>query len=1087
MRILFSVLSLTLAAAAQPVFTNVFPPAEYAARRTAVIQQIGDGVAILQGTTERPGEQPLRQSNQFFYLTGVVEPRALLVIDGRSKRSTLFLQPRSERREKMMFGPGLFPGEEAAKSTGIEAVLARDEFKAALDGCAKDARAIFTPFRPEVLGSASASDPAALARATKSDPWDGRGSREEALIDKLKAASPQSAITDLDPIIDTLRGTKSPREIAIIREATHITGLAIMEAMRDCRPGMYEYELQADAEYIFKKYGAYGAAYFALIATGTNTYYSHYHKNTTKIADGDLVQFDYAPDFKNYTSDVTRVFPANGKFTPRQREYYGTYLKLYQALMAAIKVHAKPSDIIKDAVAKMDIILDSTTIKDAKIKAAAKAFVDRYRNSRANSLGHTVGMEVHDVRNPTPTLEPGQLFTIEPAMQLEDEHLGIRLEDLILITENGYENLSSFIPVEMDDIEKLMAKKHPAVPQTPAPQAKVEYPIRPIPIAAVHIEDNFWRPRIERNQAVTIPHIMRQNELTGRVENFVNAAKHSAEYKGRRFNDTDVYKVIEAASYSLLTHPDAALEKQVDALIPRIAAAQEPDGYLFPARTINPMKPAPGVGLERWIFENGSHELYNSGHLYEAAVAHFLATGKRTLLDVAVSDADLVVRSFGPDARHAVPGHEEIELALVKMYRATNHREYLDTAKFFLDERGQPHDTSPYPEGSFAMYNDRPYKQDHLPVQYQDKAVGHAVRAMYLYAAMTDIAALFKDNDYEDAATRLWDDVLSKRLYLTGGVGARAGVEAFGEDYELPNRSAYTETCASVGNMLWNQRLFLLQGHGKYLDVAEQILYNGLLSGVSLSGDRFFYQNPLESGGNQERSAYFDVACCPANLARAVAQFPGMVYAQTDRDLYVNLYVTSRAEVTVASTKVNLAQQTRYPWDGSIHIEVNPERQAEFTLRLRIPGWSRGRALEGGLYRMVGHGAGEPRLSLNDKPIPLHIEAGFATITAKWKAGDALDLRLPMPVERVLASDRVMADRGRAALQRGPVVYCVEAADNASVDDVVLPINTPMEHEFRAGLLGGVEAITGGGVTAIPYSLWANRGKGAMAVWIRLQ
>jgi len=443
----------------QPVFTgsDIFPAEEFGARRAKVMAKIGDGVAIIQGTTERPGEQPLRQANQFFYVSGVVEPRAILIIDGKTKRSTLFLNPRNERREKNMFGPGLFPGDEAVKSTGIEAVLARDEFKAAVEAIAKDGRTIYTPFRPEVLGCASASDPAALARATKNDPWDGRESREEAFRAHLKSAAPQSEIKDLDPILDELRGTKSPREIAILREATRIAGLGIIEAMRDARPGMKEYELQADAEYVFKKNGAYGAAYFALIATGENTWYSHYHRDTRALDAGDLVQFDYAPDFKYYASDVTRVFPANGKFTSRQREFYAIYLKLYQALMTSIEVHKLPSEIAKNAVIKMDAIMGSYPFTDEKIRKAAADFVDRYRRG-PNSLGHNVGMEVHDVRNPTRTLEPGQVFTIEPAMQIADEHVGIRLEDMILITETGYENLSAFVPVEIADIEKMMAK-----------------------------------------------------------------------------------------------------------------------------------------------------------------------------------------------------------------------------------------------------------------------------------------------------------------------------------------------------------------------------------------------------------------------------------------------------------------------------------------------------------------------------------------------------------------------------------------------------------------------------------------------------
>jgi Xaa-Pro aminopeptidase len=445
-------------ALAQPEFTDVFPPEEYRARRTRVMERIGDAVAILQGTTERPGEQPLRQSNQFHYLTGVVEPRAILVINGRTKKSTLYLNPRNERREQRMLGPGLYPGDEAAKATGIEEVRPRDDFKTLMGELAKQGRTIFTPHRPEVLGSASSSDPAALARATKNDPWDGRGSREEAFIGNLKVASAESKIEDLDPIVDNLRSIKSAREIAILREATRMTGLGIMEAMRDCRPGMYEYQLQADAEFVFKYFGAYGAAYFALIATGPNTWYSHYHKNTEKLKDGDLVQFDYAPDYKNYASDVTRVFPANGKFTAWQKEYYTIYLRLYQALLTSIKAHTRASDVIKEAVGKMDAIMAGYTFTDPRIQKAAAAFVERYRNSRANSLGHTVGMEVHDVRSSTPTMEPGLVFTIEPAMLIEELHLGIRLEDMILITETGYENLSAFVPVEVADIERLMAE-----------------------------------------------------------------------------------------------------------------------------------------------------------------------------------------------------------------------------------------------------------------------------------------------------------------------------------------------------------------------------------------------------------------------------------------------------------------------------------------------------------------------------------------------------------------------------------------------------------------------------------------------------
>jgi Xaa-Pro aminopeptidase len=456
--IVFALLGIGPWLSAQPVFTGaeIFPSAEFAGRRAHLMERLGDGVAILQGTTERPGEQPLRQNNQFFYLTGVVEPRAIVTIDGRTKQSTLFLQPFNERREARMFGPALHPGREAALATGFDTVVDRSEFAHAVEAFARDGRTIYTPFRAEVLGEASSSDPAALWRASKQDPWDGRGSREEAFIAKLGAAAPRAEVKDLDPMLDAMRVVKSPREIALIREATRIAGLAIIEAMRDARPGIHEYELQADAEFVFKKHGAYGASYFALVATGANTFYSHYHAGTAVLRDGDLVQFDYAPDYKYYQSDVTRVFPANGVFSARQRELYTIYLRLYQALMTSINVHVAPRDIIARAVGKMDAVMAAFTFTDPKIRAAATTFVDNYRRSTARSLGHAVGMEVHDVGAPTATLEPGQVFTIEPAMQIPDEHIGIRLEDMILVTETGYENLSAFVPIDIEAIERTM-------------------------------------------------------------------------------------------------------------------------------------------------------------------------------------------------------------------------------------------------------------------------------------------------------------------------------------------------------------------------------------------------------------------------------------------------------------------------------------------------------------------------------------------------------------------------------------------------------------------------------------------------------
>lgn len=401
---------------------------------------------------------PFRQNSQCFYLSGVTEPRAAVIIDGRAKTTTVFLQPRNERREMSMFGPSLVPGADAARELGVDEVLSQEQFGAAVTKALNERRTIYTPHAAEVLGSQSQGDPTRMWKANREDPWDGRDSREATFIAKLKAASASAVIEDLDPIVNALRAVKSARELALIREATRITGDAIIQAMRDARPGLHEYELQASAERIFKQGGALGAAYFALIATGQNSYYTHYNRNTAVLKDGDLVQFDYAPDYKYYQSDVTRVFPANGRFTARQREMYGIYLKLYQALMTSIEVHKTPAQVTEAAVGKMDVIMASYTFTDDRIKTAAAAMVASFRARKApRGLGHNVGLEVHDVGGlQAPTLEPGRVFTIEPQMRLESERLGIRLEDMILITETGYENLSAFVPIEIADIEKTM-------------------------------------------------------------------------------------------------------------------------------------------------------------------------------------------------------------------------------------------------------------------------------------------------------------------------------------------------------------------------------------------------------------------------------------------------------------------------------------------------------------------------------------------------------------------------------------------------------------------------------------------------------
>jgi DUF1680 family protein len=622
------------------------------------------------------------------------------------------------------------------------------------------------------------------------------------------------------------------------------------------------------------------------------------------------------------------------------------------------------------------------------------------------------------------------------------------------------------------------------------------YAIQPVPLTAVRIADRFWTPRAETNRTVTIPHIMHENEITGRVDNFLKAAhKRDGEFQGQRYNDTDVYKIIEAASWSLADHPNPALSAKLDELIAIIGAAQEHDGYLYTPRTIDPKHPAPGAGPERWSWLLTSHELYDQGHMIEAAVAHHAVPGKRNFLDIAIRSADLIASTFGPSKRRDVPGHEEIEIALVKLYRATGHVKYLNLAKFFLTERGHEHgvDKPVFPQGNrFFMYNDLSYRQDQTPVQDQTAAVGHAVRATYLYSAMTDISAFF-GGLYDDTLAALFDDVTERKMYVTGGLGAEAGTEAFGGPYDLPNH-AYAETCASVGGILWYHRMFLRDGRAAHYDALERTLYNGYLSGVSLAGNAFFYQNPLVSDGRQERSAYFDVACCPANLSRLMAELPGLVYAHEGRRVFVNLYIGSDADVRGDGLALHLTQRTDYPWDGRVTIAVRPDAPASATLALRIPRWALPAAeSESALYRLAPLPAGQPpaapSLMVNGSAVPLNLHNGYAEISRTWRRGDIVTLTLPMPVRRVLANAKVKEDAGKAAVQRGPIVYALEGIDNGgALEGVRLPLDAAASHAFRADLLNGVEVVTFHAgdrtITAVPYYSWNNRGKGQMEFWI---
>jgi len=622
-----------------------------------------------------------------------------------------------------------------------------------------------------------------------------------------------------------------------------------------------------------------------------------------------------------------------------------------------------------------------------------------------------------------------------------------------------------------------------------------DYPIQPVPFTAVTLTDSFWQPRLETNRRVTIPYIFEMDEITGRVDNLRKAAGlMEGPFEGRRFNDSDVFKAMEAAAYSLALHPDPVLEEEMDRLIDIIAGAQESDGYLYAARTVDPANPAPGGGSQRWIHLQGSHELYNAGHLYEAASAYYQATGKRQLLDIALKNAALINRIFGPGKRRDTSGHQEIEIGLAKLFRITGRKELLALSQFFLDERGRPHDHMPYPESVvYAIYNGREYRQDHLPVLEQYEAVGHSVRAAYQYAAMADIAALTGNKQYVDAIDRIWQDIIEGKLYLTGGIGARHTSEAFGEDYELPNRSAYTETCAAVGNVFWNHRMFLLHGHAKYYDVLERTLYNGLLSGVSLKGDRFFYQNPLESEGDYERSDWFACSCCPGNIARLLPALPGYIYATAEDIVYINLFIGSEAQIATSGGRTLLTQATQYPWDGHIRIQLDPEKSSEFSLAVRIPGWVQGLPVAGDLYRYRNRNFDPVIIKVNGTDLPPVIRHGYAWLHRKWDPGDTVTLHFPMVVRQVVSHDSVTENRGKTAYERGPLVYCAESADHGhNVLDIKYDLSSQLRSDFQSELLGGVMTLHGTAfrnrrkipLTLIPYYAWANRGSSEMAVWL---
>ena len=622
-----------------------------------------------------------------------------------------------------------------------------------------------------------------------------------------------------------------------------------------------------------------------------------------------------------------------------------------------------------------------------------------------------------------------------------------------------------------------------------------KYPIDPVPFTSVKVTDQFWGQRLKANREVTIPLAFSKCEETGRYDNFVKAAHPSEDYKvgGYSFDDTDVYKTIEGASYLLQTYPDKKLKKYIDSVLVIVAAAQEPDGYLFTARTMNPKHPHEWVGSRRWEkVEELSHEFYNLGHMVEGAIAHYQATGQRNFLDIAIRYADCVCREIGdnPGQQVRVPGHQIAEMALAKLYTVTGDRKYLDQAKFFLDKRG---------------YTDRrdEYSQAHKPVVEQDEAVGHAVRAAYMYSGMADVAALTGDSAYIRAIDRIWDNIVSKKYYITGGIGATSQGEAFGKNYELPNMSAYCETCASIGNVYLNYRLFLLHGESKYYDVLERTLYNGLIAGVSLDGGSFFYPNPLESMGQHQRQPWFGCACCPSNVSRFIPSLPGYVYAVKDNQVYVNLYLSNKATLKIGRKSVTLSQETRYPWNGDIALTVDKNSAGRFAMKLRIPGWVRNQVVPSDLYTYTDGKRLSYQVKVNGELQEAELGAdGYFTVTRQWKKDDKVELHFDMEPRVVKANARVEADRGRVAVERGPLVYCAEWPDNdfdvlsvllnrqpsftvTEKPDLLYGLNqiqTPAQTlKYDAEGRLSVQDVT---LTLIPYYAWAHRGTGRMAVWL---
>ena len=637
------------------------------------------------------------------------------------------------------------------------------------------------------------------------------------------------------------------------------------------------------------------------------------------------------------------------------------------------------------------------------------------------------------------------------------------------------------------------------------------YPYQGISFNKVHLTDKFWLPKIEVNRTETIPWSFYQSKITGRIKNFEQAAAHSGKLCGVYvFDDSDVYKIIEGASYSLQIKYDKKLDDYLDSLISVIGAAQEPDGYLYTTRTMGDTHE--WMGKERYEKEHElSHELYNMGHFYEAATAHFWATGKKNMLNLAIKNANHLLTVFGPGKKAVAPGHQVIEIGLVKMYRATGEKKYLDLSQFFIECRGRRIYAKNAGDKDASVWDTGEYWQDHKPAIQQTEAIGHAVRATYLYSGMADVAALTQNQAYIDAILKIWDNAAGKKTYITGGIGSAGGWEGFGPDYQLPNESAYCETCAGIGNVYWNHRMFMLTGQAKYMDMVERTLYNGILGGIGLDGKSFYYANPMayttkegKLSGENKRSPWFKCSCCPSNICRFMPSIPGYIYAKKGSDFYVNLYMSSETSIELDGKNiVALKQSGDIPWSGNVSFEINPanKKGSQFALNLRVPGWASAQIFPTDLYHSMNSNESQIIVKLNGETISSTINAdGYIKIDRIWKKGDKLEATFPMNVQKIVSNEKITTNKNLISIQKGPVMYCAEFADNSEkTDNIVLNANNSFTEKFEPNLLNGVMTLSTKGKTInvandeintqakeiklIPYYARSNRGIGEMRIW----